>query len=91
MSVRPVEFVTNSAMLTDVPKLAIMLSRIKMDLPAICRAILEVNDDLLTVDDLKALAKQLPTPDEVNIDVGCHPHYIRLTAFRSNESKALAT
>jgi len=44
---------------------AIMLSRIKLDYPGIRRVILEINDDLLSVDQLKAIGKQLPTPDEI--------------------------
>lgn len=44
---------------------AIMLSRIKLSLPDIRRAILELDDNLLSVDDLKAIGKQLPTSEEV--------------------------
>lgn len=43
-----------------------MLSRIKLDYPQIRRTILEIDDAKLSVDDLKAIAKQLPTPDEVS-------------------------
>ena len=42
-----------------------MLSRIKLPLPEIRRALLELDDDLLSVDDLKAIGKQLPTTEEV--------------------------
>jgi len=44
-----------------------MLSRIKMELPDIKRALVELNDSLLAVDDLKAISKQLPTPEEVRM------------------------
>ena len=46
---------------------AIMLARIKSDLPQIRRALLELDDVTLTVDNLKAISKQLPTPDEVTL------------------------
>lgn len=42
-----------------------MLSRIRHSLDDIRRAILEINDDKLTVDDLKIIAKNLPTSEEV--------------------------
>jgi diaphanous 1 len=42
-----------------------MLSRIKLGLPEIKKALVEINDGLLTVDDLKAISKQLPTAEEV--------------------------
>jgi hypothetical protein len=48
-------------------QLAIMLSRIKMDYPQIRKSIVEVDDERLSIDDLKALNKQLPTSEEV-----CH-------------------
>ena len=41
-----------------------MLSRIKLDLPGIRRALLGMSD-VLSVDDLKAISKQLPTAEEV--------------------------
>jgi len=44
---------------------AIMLSRIKLSFPAICQAILELDDEALSIDDLKAIGKQLPTKEEV--------------------------
>ena len=43
-----------------------MLARIKMSLPQIRDALLEVDDDKLSIDDLKAIGKQLPTTEEVN-------------------------
>lgn len=46
-------------------KLAIMLSRIKMDYPEIRASLVEIDDSKLSADDLKAISKQLPTPDEV--------------------------
>ncbi|KAJ3522423.1 hypothetical protein NMY22_g11895 [Coprinellus aureogranulatus] len=42
-----------------------MLSRIKLTLPGICNAILELDDSALSIDDLKAISKQLPTREEV--------------------------
>lgn len=45
--------------------LAIMLSRIKMNYAEIRKALLSVDDTVLSVDDLKAISKQLPTPEEV--------------------------
>jgi diaphanous 1 len=42
-----------------------MLSRIKMGFPEIRKALLDVDDHRLSIDDLKAISKQLPTPDEV--------------------------
>jgi len=42
-----------------------MLSRIKLDLEEIRRALLDVDDSKLTPDDLRAISRQLPTPDEV--------------------------
>ena len=46
--------------------LAIMLSRIKMDYSQIRRCLLEVDDTKLSIDDLRAISKQLPTPEEVS-------------------------
>jgi diaphanous 1 len=42
-----------------------MLARIKLSLPDIRRALLEIDDQKLSVDELKAISKHLPTPDEV--------------------------
>lgn len=42
-----------------------MLARIKLDLPGIKRALLEVDDDKLSVEELRAISKHLPTADEV--------------------------
>lgn len=42
-----------------------MLSRIKMGLPEIRRALLELDDIKLSIDDLRAISKQLPTTEEV--------------------------
>lgn len=44
-----------------------MLSRIRYSPDDIRQAILEINDDKLTIDDLKIIAKNLPTPEEVLI------------------------
>jgi diaphanous 1 len=43
-----------------------MLSRIKMEYPEIRRALLEIDDEKLSIDDLKAISKQLPTSEEVH-------------------------
>lgn len=45
--------------------IAIMLARIKSSLPEVRRALLELDDVTLTIDNLKAISKQLPTSDEV--------------------------
>jgi hypothetical protein len=45
---------------------AIMLSRIKMGFPDIRKALLNLDDQALSIEDLKAISKQLPTPDEVS-------------------------
>lgn len=50
--------------------LAIMLARIKLDLPSIRKALVEINDEALSVDDLRAISKQLPTAEEVDIYYG---------------------
>jgi diaphanous 1 len=47
-----------------------MLSRIKLDLEATKRALLDVDDNKLTQDELRAISRQLPTPEEVG---GLHP------------------
>lgn len=43
-----------------------MLSRIKLDLEEIKRALLVMDDNKLTLDELRAISRQLPTPEEVN-------------------------
>lgn len=47
-----------------------MLARIKLDLPSIRKALVEINDEALSVDDLRAISKQLPTAEEVEIHYG---------------------
>ena len=42
-----------------------MLSRIKLDLEAIRRALLDVDDGKLSPDDLRSISRQLPTSEEV--------------------------
>ena len=49
-----------------------MLSRIKLDLEEIRRALLDVNDGKLTQDDLRSISRQLPTSEEVS---GMHPSH----------------
>lgn len=43
-----------------------MLSRIKLDLEEIKRALLFVDDSKLSLDELRAISRQLPTPEEVD-------------------------
>lgn len=45
--------------------IAIMLSRIKLSFPEIRTALLRVDDSKLTLDELKIIARHLPTTDEV--------------------------
>jgi len=45
---------------------AIMLTRMKLHHSDIKKALLEVDDNRLSTDDLKAISKQLPTQDEVS-------------------------
>lgn len=42
-----------------------MLSRFKIGYPAIRQALLDLDDSVLPIDDLKAISKQLPTTEEV--------------------------
>ena len=42
-----------------------MLKRIKIDIREIREAILSVDDDKLSIDDLQFISKQLPTSDEM--------------------------
>lgn len=43
-----------------------MLSRIKMGLPDIRKALIDLDDEKLSIDDLRAIGKQLPTAEEVS-------------------------
>ena len=43
-----------------------MLSRIKLDLEEIRRALLDVDDGKLSPDDLRSISRQLPTSEEVS-------------------------
>lgn len=47
------------------PCSAIMLSRIKLGYPEIRKALLDIDDRGLSIDDLIAISKQLPTSEEV--------------------------
>ncbi|KAI0034599.1 hypothetical protein K488DRAFT_83894, partial [Vararia minispora EC-137] len=51
--------------ITRANNVAIMLSRIKLSAPDIRRALLSLDDERLTTDDLKAIGRQLPTTEEV--------------------------
>jgi diaphanous 1 len=42
-----------------------MLSRIKLGYPEIRRALLDIDDQGLSIDDLMAISRQLPTSEEV--------------------------
>jgi len=50
---------------------AIMLKGINMDNTQIHKCLLEVDDARLTTDDLRAIKKQLPTPEEVSSSHFC--------------------
>jgi diaphanous 1 len=43
-----------------------MLARIKLSKSEIRQALLEVDDNRLSTDDLRSIAKQLPTQEEIN-------------------------
>ena len=45
--------------------IAIMLSRFKIEYSAIRKALLDLDDSVLSIDELKAISKQLPTTEEV--------------------------
>lgn len=47
--------------------LGIMLSRIKIGMSEIRRALLELDDQKLSIDDLRAIGRQLPTSEEVRV------------------------
>ena len=49
----------------------IMLARLKLPIPKIQQAVLAFDDETLTLDDLKALSKLLPTSDEVSPSYLC--------------------
>ncbi|KAJ3859957.1 hypothetical protein EV359DRAFT_75418 [Lentinula novae-zelandiae] len=57
--------VTTLLDITRANNIAIMLSRIKLKLPEIREALLKLDDEKLSTDDLRAISKQLPTSDEV--------------------------
>lgn len=69
-----------------------MLARIKLDLPAIRQAILELDDDKLSADDLKAIGKQLPSSEEVGVCICPHLLFVVLTyPHRSQGSRTSTT
>jgi diaphanous 1 len=43
-----------------------MLARIKLPYPVIRKAILELDDNVLSVDNIRAIAQFVPTAEEVN-------------------------
>jgi hypothetical protein len=58
---------------------AIMLSRIKKDNSQIRMSLLEINDEQLSIDDLKAIGKHLPTPEEVG------PFHLHSTIYNKSQ------
>jgi hypothetical protein len=64
--------------------LAIMLSRIKKSNSQIRLSLLEINDEQLSIDDLKAIGKHLPTPEEVGSHLPTVYHIT--TSLRLSES-----
>ncbi|RUS31155.1 hypothetical protein BC938DRAFT_478371 [Jimgerdemannia flammicorona] len=54
-------------MFSNKPKSAIMLARIKLTYPDIKRAVLLIDDERLTIDNLKAMRQYVPTSDEIEI------------------------
>lgn len=66
-----------------------MLSRIKLDYPAIRKALLELDDIKLSFDDLKAISRQIPTPEEVNYLVYIFFPVLFTMHCRSKESRVL--
>jgi len=57
-----------------------MLSRIKLGFPEIRKALLDIDDQRLSIDDLIAISKQLPTLDEVRDYVLCDQIYELMNA-----------
>ena len=60
-----------------------MLSRIKLDLEEIRRALLDVDDGKLSPDDLRSISRQLPTSEEVS---GLHPLHNALSENSSDHA-----
>ncbi|KAF9232167.1 hypothetical protein BU15DRAFT_55302 [Melanogaster broomeanus] len=58
--------VTTLLDITRANNIAIMLSRFKSRYPAIRQALLDLDDSILSIDDLRAISKQLPTTEEMN-------------------------
>ncbi|KIK96072.1 hypothetical protein PAXRUDRAFT_32637 [Paxillus rubicundulus Ve08.2h10] len=58
--------VTTLLDITRANNIAIMLSRFKIGYPAIRQALLDFDDSILSIEDLKAISKQLPTTEEMN-------------------------
>jgi len=57
--------VTTLLDITRANHVAIMLSRIKLPFAEIRRAVLEFDDNRLTMDDLRAIGKHMPTSEEI--------------------------
>jgi hypothetical protein len=68
-----------------------MLSRIKMGFPEIRQALLDIDDHRLSIDDLKAISKQLPTPEEVCVPLISRGYTDYNRTARLEESKVLTT
>lgn len=57
-----------------------MLAKIKLDLAVIRKAILELDDEKLSMDDLKAIGKQLPSIEEVTPSTPVARHLLTFVA-----------
>ena len=55
-----------------------MLSRIKLNLEEIRRALLDMDDSKLTADDLRVISRQLPTPEEVGARILYAIHFLNV-------------
>lgn len=63
-----------------------MLSRVKIGLSDIRRALLELDDQKLSVDDLRAISRQLPTSEEVRTIEGSRPNAC-LTVYSDHQTE----
>jgi hypothetical protein len=69
-----------------------MLSRIKLSYPEIRKALLDIDDQRLSTDDLIAISKQLPTSEEVREYMLCMVIMFMIPQIRrSDKSKTSKT
>jgi hypothetical protein len=68
-----------------------MLSRIKLGYPEIRKALLDIDDHSLSIDDLIAISKQLPTSEEVYVHSISADQFLSSRMRRSGESKTSRT